>query len=288
MAKKVPLHLKAGAAKCIFCGEPGLSKTHIWPRWLNELLGPPANRLEVIERPAHHQRPGSLEQIRQGSIFSQKPYLACVGCNTGWMREFEDDVKPFGESLFKRFDPITLEENQVRALAGWIALVAILAQYVDKAREDITTTREDLDCIWKRKVPPDYWSVFACSLDGNIWRGRYSHRATHIARFDGVPKYLEAVKAGVQANTQVSSFGIGSIFFQVYSCPAPSLVTDYRAVTKKAGLNQIWPLPPGSLWPHVKQGTVKFPTMLIPSDQSAEELSTAFYERIRRLTKLSI
>jgi hypothetical protein len=288
MAKRVPDHLRDGAAKCLFCGEPGLSKTHIWPNWLNKLLSPPSARHEVIERPSHHQRPGTEQKIRQGSIFSQKPYLACEKCNTGWMKAFEDEVEKFGHLFLTSPDSTLLEEGQVRSLAGWVTLITILAQYIDRARIDITVTRHDLDCIWQRKVPPDHWSIFAASLDGFLWRARYRHRATNISPYAGVQEYLDAVTAGVQANTMVSSFGIGSIYFQVFGCPVPSFVSDYRAVTKQAGLNQLWPLPAGSLWPYAKQGTAKFPTKLVLTDATADELSNTYYERIRRLTKLSI
>ncbi len=84
MDKKVPSHLRKKAAKCIFCDEPGLSKTHIWPAWLNSLLAPGTAHWVKAER-----RDATEVKIKQGSIFSQKPYLACVCCNTGWMKSFE-------------------------------------------------------------------------------------------------------------------------------------------------------------------------------------------------------
>jgi hypothetical protein len=204
------------------------------------------------------------------------------------MKAFEDEVEKFGHLFLTSPDSTLLEEGQVRSLAGWVTLITILAQYIDRARIDITVTRHDLDCIWQRKVPPDHWSIFAASLDGFLWRARYRHRATNISPYAGVQEYLDAVTAGVQANTMVSSFGIGSIYFQVFGCPVPSFVSDYRAVTKQAGLNQLWPLPAGSLWPYAKQGTAKFPTKLVLTDATADELSNTYYERIRRLTKLSI
>jgi hypothetical protein len=288
MAKNVPPHLRDKAAKCLFCNEPGLSKTHIWPRWLNELLSPPVNREVLIERPTHHRRAGTERELRQGSIFNQKPHLACIGCNTGWMKDFEDKVASFGKPLFAGGNATVLCEDQVRSLAGWITLVAILAQYIDESRIDIVSTRSDLDCIWKQKVPPDHWSIFAASQNGNVWNARYRSRSTNVADYASVQQFMDTVKAGVDANTQLSSFGIGSLFIQVFICPFPRFVDDYRTVTNEAGLNQIWPLPTGRLWPYHKQGTAQFPTKLVLGDQTAQALADTYYERLNRLSALSV
>ena len=99
---------------------------------------------------------------------------------------------------------------------------------------------------------------------------------------------MAAVKADQPWNTQTSSFGIGRVFFQIFSTPDSSFVTDYRMASKGAGLTQIWSLPQGSLWPYAKAGTVKFPTQLMITDQTADELADAYPERIKRLTKLSV
>jgi hypothetical protein len=40
MKKNAPANLADKSGKCVFCGQPGLSKTHILAVWLNELLTP--------------------------------------------------------------------------------------------------------------------------------------------------------------------------------------------------------------------------------------------------------
>jgi len=102
--------------KCIFCDGPGLSRTHIWPDWLNKLLKPGPLRQELIKKPVH--TPGASTshifraQIRQGSIFTQKPYLACMSCNNGWMNGFEVEMGKFSIPLFMSLDTIALDEYQ--------------------------------------------------------------------------------------------------------------------------------------------------------------------------------
>jgi hypothetical protein len=225
--------------------------------------------------------------VRQGSVFTQKPYLTCVDCNTGWMKDFEDQVERLA-ALFSSSDSVTLEREQTAALAGWITLITILAEYIDTSGDSLTTTRGDLESIRLDRQPPAHWSIFAASLAATIWAARYRHHATRIDQFTGVQQFMEAVKADQSSNTQTSSFGIGRVFFQIFSTPEPSFVTDYRITAKGAGLTQIWPLPPGRLWPYAKEGAAKFPTQLVLTDQTADELANAYPERIKRLTKLSV
>jgi hypothetical protein len=286
MVKRVPRHLAGKARKCIFCNQPGLSKTHIWPDWLNKLLSPGIQHEELIETPPPLSRPITYK-LRQGSIFTKKPYLACVSCNTGWMKDFEDLVSKFS-TLFSSFDPVTLQRIQTEALAGWITLIAILAEYIDQSGGHLTATVANLECIRLNRHPPAHWSIFAASLDARIWAARYRHHGTHIGQYESVDEFEASAKVRPKPNTQTSSFGIGRIFFQVFSSPDQRFVMDYRVAAKSAGLAQIWPLPPASLWPYAKEGMAKFPTKLMLTDETAEELANAYPERIKRLCQINI
>jgi hypothetical protein len=116
---------------CIFCDGPHLSKTHIWPEWLNTLLQPPGTRLEELD----HARiiSNRKSRIREGSIFTQKPYLCCITCNTGWMRKFEDEMCSFAKPLFAPpTGDVILDDTKQRILAVWVALITILAEFIDR------------------------------------------------------------------------------------------------------------------------------------------------------------
>src|SRR4051794_16517547 len=97
--------------RCLFCGQHGpLSKTHIWPDWLERLLPSPRQREEIETRTGRSPlREITVRRIlRLGSLFSQKPYLACIHCNTGWMQKVEDQMLKFSKPIFISHDPITL------------------------------------------------------------------------------------------------------------------------------------------------------------------------------------
>jgi len=101
-----------------------------------------------------------------------------------------------------------------------------------------------------------------------------------VIRYDNISEFY-AAHSNIVLNTQISSFGIGKIFVQVFSCPNLTLVDDFRTAAKSRGLIQLWPLPMG-FWPFTK-GTAKFPTKVVLDDDAAEIISLAFSERIDAL-----
>ena len=65
-----------GQKFCIFCGGPGLSKTHIWPKWLNELLSPPgAHLIDLWGKRARHI-PGRAAYSRRSRTWLVRSAMA--------------------------------------------------------------------------------------------------------------------------------------------------------------------------------------------------------------------
>src|SRR5262249_27441361 len=125
---------------CIFCDGPGLSKTHIWPDWLERLLGSGTHRTEEFDANDQDRK----SKLRQGGLFTQKPYLTCESCNTGWMAKIEGVITSFARPIFASFEHLTiLNARKQRALATWIALVTILAEYIDHKRGNICVPKAD-------------------------------------------------------------------------------------------------------------------------------------------------
>ena len=127
---------KQKRGRCIFCGQMGnRTKTHVWPEWLKSILSDTSHRVQINIDHIHLNvnETDNLKQSRtlQGGMFSQKPYLACQKCNTGWMNDFEQQVLIFAKSLFTSSKETKLTRKQVRSLCGWLSLIAILAEYID-------------------------------------------------------------------------------------------------------------------------------------------------------------
>jgi hypothetical protein len=283
MRKRRGVPFAKGQKFCVFCGGPGLSKTHIWPKWLNELLAPGTGHNVELERPKHT---GQMSESypRQGSIFSQKPYLACEVCN-GALGTLEDEMKAFAPPLFSTSSTeMRLTVNQQRTLAGWISLITVLAEHIDKSKSSVVITERDVRYLKEHRVPPSEWTICSASLDGAKWTARYRHHARHIGKYTSEAQFWTAVRAGTKSNTQISSFGIGRLFFQVFTCPDPRFVSDYRRCAEISELGQVWPIP-SSIF---TRRTLKLPTNLVLSDETADALADAYSERIKELTELSV
>jgi hypothetical protein len=101
-----------------------------------------------------------------------------------------------------------------------------------------------------------------------------------IFDYSHILEFYEA-SSRIIPNTQISSFGIGNIFLQVFSSPNLRLVEDFRIAAKSRGLSQLWPLP-NAFWPFTK-GATKFPTKLVLDDDAADIIANAFSGRIDAL-----
>jgi hypothetical protein len=274
---------------CIFCAGSPLTKTHIWPAWLNTLIGGATHHQEESEHrdapnppPKPHER--EVKQ-KQGAIFSIKPYLACGKCNNGWMNRFEDEMVKFSQPIFLGSTEIKLTHYQLRVMVGWLSLITILAEYTNKklSWDNHPITKDERLYFKAYLAPPPNWTIVAASLEGTKWQQKYKQHCMGI--------YMNYIGSGLSPvfvpnaddNTQISSFGMGSLFVQVFSCPVDRYVSDFRVASKSRGLIQLWPLP-GGFWPFTK-GTAKFPTKTVLKDDEAEIIADAFYDRLRMMTK---
>jgi hypothetical protein len=200
------------------------------------------------------------------------------------MKRFEDEMVKFAKPIFTASEPLTLNRYQLRIMAGWISLITVLAEYIAHSQGSIGISEGERKHLKRYLQPPDNWSIFVASLDGEIWNARYRHHASMTTEFADLAEQFSRFGEQMSVNTQLSSFGMGGIFVQVFSSSNQRLVTDYRMwATRSAGLAQLSPILSG-FWPFTA-GSVKFPTERVFKDNEAEALSNAFNERITVMTQ---
>lgn len=210
---------------CLFCDYHGpLTETHIWPAWLNRMLRPRSVRLEELDKQgvtfAEPDRP-MHSKLRSGSIFSQRPYLCCAGCS-------------FAKLFFVTHERVVLSRRQRRVFAVWVSLITVLAEFIVSGRNAISV--EDRNFIKTRLMPPRHWCIMSCSLNADEWKAKYRNRTSFIGQFTSRAEYFAAVDLGITPNTQLSSFGMGNLFAQVFSCPNERLVSEFEVAAKASGL----------------------------------------------------
>ena len=239
---------------------------------------PPRRSLQASGR---HQRSAPLS--RWEAFFAKKPYLACIDCNTGWMHGFEDEMLKFSKPLFTSLDTtVQLDKTTQRVLAVWISLITILAEYLEH-KTGICISDNERNFVKTRLLPPENWTIVACSQTSQAWYAKYRHHSNIIAEHGSRAEYLGSLTREIPNNCQISSFGMGKLFVQVFSSPYWGHIQDYRIAARSSGFNQIWPIP-RRFWPLPKR-FAKFPTETVLNEEQATFAADSFNERLKRMTK---
>ncbi len=143
---------------CIFCGGSGLTKEHIWPKWIRRNVprsGITLNKHTIttgykdgfpIVSPGMQRRPGDLlDQTRR---------CVCKKCNNGWMSRIEGEAHEL-LSLFvanHMFWPFESSENRT-TVARWAILRSKILEDLYPAKDrpsDKYTSDRIKECIEKR------------------------------------------------------------------------------------------------------------------------------------------
>lgn len=199
------------------------------------------------------------------------------------MRKFEDEMTAFAKPIFTSLKTVTMiDKTQQRILAVWLSLITILAEFIDH-RSSVCISDADRKFLKKHLMPPETWAIAVCSSNAKGWYGKYRHHASFVGDFSSLAEYYDAVATGRPNNTQISTFGMGHFFVQIFSCPNKNLVADFCASTRASGLAQLWP-PPSVLWRFSKELT-KFPAETVLSDNEAAVVADAFDKRMKFMTQ---
>ena len=100
--------------KCVFCGGGPLTKGHIWPEWMQQILPPKKHHLQFTGQIASIAPGAPVKQrLRQGHAGQRKPRNTCSACNTGWMSNIERDAIPYASPLILG-QPVSLEMASLR------------------------------------------------------------------------------------------------------------------------------------------------------------------------------
>ncbi len=114
---------------CIFCGDGGLSREHLWPAWARDIL-PETNGYSQIgsNDPSDGQCSVGLSRQfeRQGRITDARLRVVCRACNNGWMSRLEESSRLDVTAL------ILGEQRQIgteglKNISEWITLKIIVA-----------------------------------------------------------------------------------------------------------------------------------------------------------------
>ena len=112
--------------RCIFCGDIGISKEHIWGDWLKHYVKTilPKHTLNTVTV----NRPGTPNvaslRIRAGDPLRSKARVVCEKCNNTWMSEIQNAAKPLLIPMFEGEIRVLGHATQ-EIIATWIAMATM-------------------------------------------------------------------------------------------------------------------------------------------------------------------
>lgn len=112
---------------CVFClSEEPSTGEHVFPRWLQPLIGDPEGEPGTHHRTILRRGETARRQRYSGALATQTVRSVCEECNTGWMSRLEGEVKPFMEGMVVNHGRTPYPRGQ-EVIATWLVKTALVA-----------------------------------------------------------------------------------------------------------------------------------------------------------------
>lgn len=228
--------------KCIYCGEAGVTKEHLWGRWsektdyyknisrpFNDVFNHQVGRKSDKTELTYKKGPAS----RNGTARSFQLKIVCKDCNSGWMSDLIDAAKPLLVRL-ETGDWWNFSEDDCKTLAAWATMFTMTYEFADK--QTVIITKAERHDFRLKRIPPSNFIVLVGRCDDTPPEVRYRHRNFNI-QIDEKQMKIEG---------QVTSFNFGKLFLQVVSGGVHAEgkkipIINCDAYSKNYGLLTIWP-----------------------------------------------
>lgn len=149
---------------CIFCGQPGSSREHIFSQWLHKVVPTDSHRNETAywhDNQGH--RTVSQKLDKQGGVHTKVTLAPCEDCNNIWMSGIVDIAKPIVDAV-THGRQIFLGEREQLILANWIALSAMMADAATKSKFKLPDN--DRANMYTFGTAPPHWYIGIGQYDG--------------------------------------------------------------------------------------------------------------------------
>lgn len=105
--------------KCVFCGGDKLTREHVFPDWISNLYG---------KKPGWNEFSHNNEVVRKfpEKLFQHKAKIVCESCNSGWMSDLEDKVRPFLADMITSAKATVLNQEMQDDLSFWVVKTMLM------------------------------------------------------------------------------------------------------------------------------------------------------------------
>lgn len=225
--------MRADSSKCLFCGGNGLTKGHVWPRWIRSLLSSDiTHHTQILGQFASFEpriavKDKNFSKHHQGHAASRKPRNTCRKCNGGWMSQIEGSAKVIVAPLIygERF---VINSIAQISLSTFICLVSIR---FDLLLKDSSISSYERLWIMKNFTPSKNWKIWIAYYGGNDFDSHWA-RAYSAKLLSTPPNKSDTIEETVHISTMV----IGRLCTHIMYCRSERIRNVYRI-----RLCQIWP-----------------------------------------------
>jgi hypothetical protein len=179
-------------------------------------------------------------KVRRGSPITRKVRVVCRTCNTGWLSDLEEELKPTLTKLIYG-DSFSLSPWTQKRLATWAVKTAMTAEFLHPPTAAISfDLREHLRL--HREPHPEFDVWIGCYRGSMMLLGMEHHSGEFVILAPG------AKPTGIP-NAQATIIGLGHLYLQIAYTPVEGARFDYHDKTSEV-LPRIWPPKSDDLvWP---------------------------------------
>lgn len=157
--------------RCVFCGGGGkLTREHVWPRWLESVLG--TSRPHPVHVFLREGRP--WRRPWTAPDFSITARVVCRDCNGGWMSALESAAKPLLTPMIEASQRVALTPQGQRVVGAWSLKTAMMMQQAEGADQSIPP--RDYGWVYKHGEPPIGVQVLLGQFVPEESQIRYDHQ----------------------------------------------------------------------------------------------------------------
>lgn len=222
------------ANNCGFCGEPGMTKEHLWSDWMRKVILESRAAGGQKHFKAEIERGGEAKGYKNPTL-EQRIGMPCDKCNNGWMSALENEIKDFMTPMVFRGEKVLLSRERQVALSRWAIKTAMVYEFTSAPEEGkYFSDAERLAFKERFEIPANVW----------VWTGRYDGVRPMHAILRRAPKGPEAPI--MHSLTFSANFLVLQVF--AYRASAGDL-GQVAGATKTERLLQLWPVSDWQSWP---------------------------------------
>lgn len=158
---------------CVYCGGKGLTKEHIYGKWLSEYLDVPkkstSHEIKIVHNNHVYINKNAKVARKNRDFFLLTLRIACKTCNETWMSEIQEaSMKPMKKLFNKELDKI--HRNDIKKISNWCLLNSISSQYTMDNIE--TVNFEERRNFMHGNINNNQWGVWIGKIEPNTFWGK--------------------------------------------------------------------------------------------------------------------